>query len=117
MLTVNDVWENIVSCGDHPPTVPKEILEGIENIIAMGGCSCQGVNREYKTCDSYCDSNSFGIGKIKDGRFLVCSEWSDTTGHGCQCNGVTTLHESLEDALLMGLSEEDRNAAKKELSL
>lgn len=26
-------------------------------------------------------------------------------------------HESLEDALSMGLSEEDRNAAKKELSL
>lgn len=115
-LTIQDVFNNVKDCGDHPVGVSEEILKGIKTIVAMGCCCCLGFNNEYKTCGGYCDTESFGIGKTREGKFLVAYENSDSTGHGCRCYGAVQIFDSLEDALNLGLDESCRESAKKELN-
>lgn len=82
MITIQSVFEN-ANCSDHPITcVTKEELEGAITLIAGGHCGCNEMNEDYETCNSYCDTESFALGRLADGRFLVVEESSDSSGHG-----------------------------------
>lgn len=81
MLSVEDVFRD-ADCCDHPLQIDASILEGAKTILALGSCYCTTPNPEYSTCGSYCDSGSFAIARLTDGRFLVVREDSDSSGHG-----------------------------------
>jgi hypothetical protein len=108
-LTVLDVYNNAESCGDHPLGIDAALLDGALTLVALGSCSCYEYepNATYETCNSYCDSSSFALGKLADGRFIVIEESSDTSGHGCQCSGSATIHDTL-DAAVANFTREER---------
>lgn len=103
-----------VNCGDHPVSIKEEDLEGCEVICALGRCSCNPYNENYYTCGSYCDSDSFAIVKLNTGKFLAMEEWSDTTGHGCQCDGAAKIFDTLQDAIDLGIGEDHREVYREE---
>src|SRR5688572_10517497 len=98
MLTLQTVFD-VASCPDHPlsSSVSHDDIASAETLFAAGGCSCFGVTPDGKDCGSYCDSSSFAIGRLRDGQYVLISEWSDSSGHGCQCNGTMYLGKSLAD--------------------
>lgn len=110
-LTVYDTF--YPNCYNHPQ---EKLPENIRTIIALGGCYCKGMNDTYDTCESYCDSSSFGFGIMEDGRYIVCRESSDTSGHGCRCDGDFSIHETFRDAYLLGLTNDERLEIQKYLS-
>jgi len=82
MITIQSVFEN-ASCADHPITcVTEKELEGAVTLIAGGCCNCTEMSEDYNTCGSHCDTQSFALGRLADGRFLVVEESSDSSGHG-----------------------------------
>lgn len=109
MVTVEDVFVN-ANCSDHPLQIDEKVLEGVRTIAGLGGCGCTGMNERYDTCGSYCDSGSFAIGELKDGRFIVVREDSDSSGHGCQCSGSADIFDNIDLALRLGLTENEREA-------
>ena len=60
---------------------------------------------------SYEDDESFAIFRGKDGLTWAFEEWSDSTGHGCQCAGTLHSFPTIDHALLLGLSRECRARA------
>ena len=83
MLTFKDVYDDVAGCGDHPDTqLNDEIAAAAQTIIAMGGCNRIAINENYDTCGSYCDTQSFAVAILADGRYAVATESSDSTGHG-----------------------------------
>ena len=48
------------------------------------------------------------LASLKDGRIVAASGWCDTTGWGCQDGSVCSAHESLTEAIAMGLTDVDR---------
>jgi len=114
-LTIQEVFEQASGCGDHPLTITAAEINGAETILALGGCGCRGLSPNYDTCGSYCDTESFAVAKLPDGRYVVIHESSDTTGHGCRCSGGDSTHATLSDALWHGLGREDREMALKYL--
>ena len=82
MLTVLEVWDAASSCHEHVLGVPRELAEQAETVVAMGGCSCTPFSEGGANCGSWCDSGSFAIGALPDGRHLAVWESSDSTGHG-----------------------------------
>lgn len=110
MLTANEVFEKADQCDDHPLKIDKALLVDMETVLAMGKCGCNEYNTEYETCNSYCDSTSFAVAKLQNGQYLVVSEWGDSTGHGCRCDGTASIHDTLEQAKALGLTEEERQA-------
>lgn len=76
---VEGAWD----CGDcrkHPSPFQKE---DIAEVLHFGGkCCCTSFNPEYNTCKSWCDTDSFAVLKLKDGRFATFWEGSDSSGHG-----------------------------------
>jgi hypothetical protein len=82
MITIQSVFSD-ASCSDHPITcVTEEELDGATTLIAGGRCNCTEMNEDYNTCRSYCDTESFALGRLADGRYLVVEESSDSSGHG-----------------------------------
>jgi hypothetical protein len=82
MITVQAVFDS-ANCEDHPITcVTEEDLKDAVTLIAGGGCCCFETNEEGKTCGSHCDSESFALGRLTDGRYVVVEESSDSSGHG-----------------------------------
>lgn len=112
-MTPVECFEKIGSgwdCGDcrqHPSPFQKD--EVAEVIHFAGKCCCMSYSPDYKTCGSYCDSESFAVFKLKDGRFATFWEGSDSSGHGCQCsqNGGEVF-ATLEDAIRLGIDENAR---------
>jgi hypothetical protein len=114
MLTVQGVYEYADSCGDHPLKLEGVSLEGAETLLALGSCGCKEPNPEYLTCGSWCDSGSFALGRLSDGRYITVRENSDSTGHGCQCNGSADVYATLEEAISLGLTDSERKHYGKE---
>lgn len=109
-LTVQDVYQNASGCA-HFPEIDDDILTGAKTIYAAGKCSCTG--DEWSTAadfhrDPYCDTESFALALLANGRFLTIEESSDTTGHGCQCSGVAQFFDNLGAAIHLGLSTDQR---------
>jgi hypothetical protein len=115
-LTVENVFDAASSCGEHAPAIAAEAMVGCETLVALGSCSCFPPGDEYPTCNSYCDSGSFALGKLSDGQFIVVWESSDTTGHGCQCGGGASLHGTLDEALELGFAGETRDLIRARLA-
>lgn len=102
--TFEAVWEEANNCGGDvhgpaalPPEVVKVAEAGVESIWAD---SEQG---------DYAEGSSCAIGRTRDGRYIVVEESSDTTGHGCQCSHSASIHDSLEEAIRLGLSQDWRD--------
>lgn len=115
MISVAEVFAD-ANCQDHPLGVAPAILDGAETIVGLARCGCTKWNSDGNTCGTYCDTSSFAVAELSDGRVIVVWESSDSTGHGCQCSGSADLFESLSDALWQGLDREDREAALVHLS-
>jgi hypothetical protein len=102
--TFATVWGQANTCGgdihgphDLPADVVAAVADGAEHVWAK---SEQG---------DYAEGSSCAIGRTKDGRFVVVEESSDTTGHGCQCGASASIHDTLEEAVRLGLSQEWRD--------
>lgn len=104
MIDISLVYSN-GQCADHP--LPELNTETTETIIAAGRCNCHELNLDYTTCGSWCDTNSFAIGLLSSGKFVVVEEWSDSSGHGCQCSGSLITVDSFSEAL-KNLTQETR---------
>lgn len=71
---------NCSDCRKHSSPFNKE---DVERVVAFGGrCCCRGYNEKYETCNSWCDTDSYAVFKLKDGRFATFWEGSDSSGHG-----------------------------------
>lgn len=62
------------------------------------------------------DNESFAIGLLSDGRYLVVMESEDSSGHGCRCSGSSSVHPTLDEALRLGLEPEQRAVAEEMLA-
>lgn len=70
----------VMNC--HDGARAEVTLENIDlALVVESGCSC-GTHREGTTCSSLCDTWSFAVMRLKDGRFAYAQESSDTSGHG-----------------------------------
>lgn len=105
MITVESVFAEANSCSSHP--LDPIALEGVETLIGLGGCECFPTSTEYERCESYCSTQSFAVGLLKDGKFVRVEESSDTSGHGCQCSGSASVHDTWEE-LLINLTQGQR---------
>ena len=83
MSTTMEHWERVAensnACDEHK--LPFDFKADVAEVIAaFEGCMCAwGGN---PPCNSYCDSDGVAVVLLKDGRFAVCREGSDTSGHG-----------------------------------
>lgn len=112
MVTVESVFAE-ANCSDHPLKIDEKVLEGVRTIVGLGACCCSTYNPEYNTCGSYCDSGSFAVGELKDGRIIVVREDSDSSGHGCQCSGSADIFDNIDLAMRLGLTENEREELAK----
>ena len=99
-ITIQEVFGEAQGCNYHPLTEPYPD-DKTETIV--GGWTDYGEGW---------DNESFAIGKLEDGRYLVVMESEDSSGHGCQCSGSSSVHATFEEAMRLGLSQEQRDAAK-----
>ena len=75
------VVESASDCGNHPITCEAFTKDDIAQVLAYRfGCSCKGAPNTQ--CDTYCDRWSFAAMRLKNGKYVVAQEWSDTSGHG-----------------------------------
>jgi hypothetical protein len=58
-------------------TIAEETIDSV--IYTESGCNC---GKNENMCKSYCDTYSWCIVRLKDGKYGVASESSDTSGHG-----------------------------------
>ena len=56
----------------------------------------------------YTERDMSALVKI-DGGYAVFHEGEDYTGHGCQCNGDVVYFKTLDEAIRLGLTDEDRD--------
>jgi hypothetical protein len=66
----------------------------------------------FDTASSYAygtERSGYVVFKTSDKRFAVLSDSEDYTGHGCQCCSSLTIWDTLEEALRLGLSEDEKN--------
>lgn len=98
-------------CGGVP--LP-ESLKGVEqsvlvNVLGAAFKSYDYGRGEWTTSNglgySSTDSQSFTLFEYK-GKYYIYSESSDYTGHGCQCSEDIEEFPSLEDAVRLGLGDE-----------
>ena len=82
--------------------------------LALGGAVCsdhryQGGVPEWDDVERVVAASAEGLGDwdvsteaillLKDGRYATAWEWSDSSGHGCQCDGAVVFSDSVEAAL------------------
>lgn len=80
MFTVDEAWgviEQAAECGDHPISLDFK-KEDIGEVFWYETHCCCGPGH----CGSYCDSDSTAAFKLKDGRYVLAQEGSDSSGHG-----------------------------------
>lgn len=93
-LSLEQFREHVASvreCGDHPmPTLTDAIMDAVVEVV-------EGFIEEAETFE---DTSSSIIVRLQDGRFGLFHEWSDSSGHGCQCDAGWTVYPTLDAALL-----------------
>ena len=72
------VLETTNGCGDHPVDVKADEIAKV--VATRQWCSCEVGGGE--PCHSYCDSYGAAVYLLKDGKYAVVTEQSDTSGHG-----------------------------------
>jgi hypothetical protein len=108
------VHQASADCHQGPEVTFKE--EDVEKVFYCdGGCNC-GTLSEKTTCNTYCDTWSKAIFRLKDGRYVVSEESSDTTGHGWQCSGSVEVFDSKDSLLKLGCTEDEREEMDKLVS-
>lgn len=86
-------FRNATQCGDHRDDSITE--KDLGEIVYYGD----------NDADEFA---SVAVFKAASGDgFIVAVESSDYTGHGCQCSGSAERFASLDNALRLGLSDED----------
>ena len=81
-----------------------------EVIGANSHCYGWGGNGWGKEREGYAADGSFVVFRDEAGRFWTAWEESDSTGHGCQCDGgYNGPHDTLDSALMLGLSRDQRD--------
>ena len=109
-LTVHDVFEAARVCRHFD--FDESLLTGARTLFARGRCNCtkgQWSKEADYHLNRYCDTESFAFALLSEGRFLVMRENSDTSGHGCQCDGSYLICAELGEAIHLGLTREERN--------
>lgn len=94
----------------------KQLADFCENLNSLNRCCLrhgsvqdpQDVARVIKWSGPSSDSTEYGIFQLKTGAFGVLVESSDYTGHGCQCNSDVSIHDTLEDAIRLGLGSDGK---------
>ena len=85
-----------------------------EIIGANSHCYGWGGNGWGKEREGYAADGSFVVFRDEAGRFWTAWEESDSTGHGCQCDGgYNGPHDTLDSALMLGLSRDQREGWKQ----
>lgn len=59
-------------CGDCIPNDPPWTEDDVAEVLVSWGDDGR----------DYADTDGFSVVKLKDGRFGVSAEWSDSSGHG-----------------------------------
>ena len=86
----------------------------VEVIGANSHCYGWGGNGWGKEREGYAADGSFVVFRDEAGRFWTAWEESDSTGHGCQCDGgYNGPHDTLDSALMLGLSRDQREGWKQ----
>lgn len=89
------------SCGDHKIGFDWEDVAWV-----LAACEMDEADRIWN------DTDSFAVLALRDGRGAVVWEWSDSTGHGCQCEGGASFYDTPEQALSLGLTDEQRERVR-----
>lgn len=100
-----DNYQSAVSCGEcnrNPQFKPGEV-----SLVLWG-----------KDCDPNHDdgTNRWWLVKLTDGSYGILHEWTDYTGHRCQCGGFTGRYNSLKAALDYGITDRLRQEAQEALT-
>ncbi len=66
----------------------------------------------HREHESWADSSTRVIAKLKDGNWGLFYAWEDSSGHGCQCDGMTVVEPTLQK-LLFHLDEWELRAVLK----
>lgn len=75
------ICKTATKCSDHPGTFPP-VKEWETVLGAETWCSCYSQTLESNFCGDYCSSYGVAVVKLKNGKFLVAQESSDSSGHG-----------------------------------
>jgi len=114
IVSVQDVFGQ-ASCEDHPINCVTEAeVANAETLFSAFRCLCTGWGQN---CESWCDTESFAVAKLQDGRFLVVWENADSSGHGCQCDGGAGVYSTLKDAVRLGLGTDQRKLFEEQSCL
>ena|ERR1041385_1529765 len=54
------------------------------------------------------EHNAAGVFRMNDGSYVVYSGWCDTSGWDCQSGARFTTHTTKQDAINLGLGDEER---------
>lgn len=116
-FTVENVWSVVDTAAMDCHRGSK--IDFNENDIAKvfyynSGCNCGDLFDE-KMCNTWCDTWSIAIFQLKDGRYILANEASDTSGHGCQCGGSVETFDCKQDLINCGFSNCNREEMVKYL--
>ena len=116
-ISVEDVNREIGSDNKHESRGCghfKGLPLAVEVIGANSHCYGWGGNGWGKEREGYAADGSFVVFRDEAGRFWTAWEESDSTGHGCQCDGgYNGPHDTLDSALMLGLSRDQREGWKQ----
>lgn len=94
-------------CDSHPVHIDFTKDDVATCLLVESSCS-HGTASAGTLCRSYCDTSSESILVLKDGRYVMAHESSDTTGHGCQCSGSVDVYPDRAEFLKLGITDEQR---------
>ncbi len=84
-MTIEELKEwwhdSIDCCREHPITIwnPDEVTKVLEY---RHRCGCKGWGSDCESYYDICDTSSFVVVELTNGKYGVASESSDTSGHG-----------------------------------
>ncbi len=70
------ILDSATKCSDHPCSLDKDLIEQSRCAASWCACGTEG------GCGRYCDSEGVALFLLKDGRYAVAEESSDSSGHG-----------------------------------
>lgn len=77
-----DYWCNCGSYSSYRKQQEEEAAKRFKESKGEGLDDVDIFSREKGVCNSYCDSGSEAYFRLKDGRYVIAVESSDTSGHG-----------------------------------
>lgn len=102
-------FDNASICGEHDVSA-FSIADVVEACCRWKGEGSGGDGSDWSDGPKPCtDSQSYAVCKLRDGRYGVLLESEDYTGHGCQCSGSASVHDTLDDAIRFGLGQSERD--------